>query len=262
MPTLAANLSLLFADLPLLDRFAAAAKAGFRTVELQFPYTETKAALSERLAATGQTICLFNLPPGDPTSGDRGLAALPGRVADFEAALQTALAYAQALNCPRLHVMAGIPPAGSDWAELTATYRRNLGHAADRARSLGITLLIEPLNQRDMPGYFLQDTAQAVATLEAVDRPNLKLQFDAYHVAISEGDVVTRMEKLMPWIGHVQIANPPGRLGPGQGELDLPFLLHHLDQLGYTGPVGLEYRPDPNHALSFDWAREFGVVPR
>jgi 2-dehydrotetronate isomerase len=254
MPRLAANLSMLFTELPFLDRFEAAAAAGFTGVEILTPYEAGAAEIAARLRDTGLTLALINLPAGDPARGERGLTSLPGREADFAAALDKALVYAQATDCRRLHCQAGILPAGADRAAATATYVANLRHAAARAEAFGITILIEPINNRDMPGCFLNRTSDAPAILDAVGATNARLQFDFYHCQIMEGDLATRIRALAPRIGHVQIAGVPDRHEPDRGEVNYPYLLDLLDEIGYAGWVGCEYRPRAGTLAGLGWA--------
>ncbi|MDB5411069.1 MAG: Hyi family protein [Rhodospirillales bacterium] len=258
MPKFSANLTFLFPDLPFLDRFAAAANAGFEAVEFAFAYDHAPAEIADRLKSHGLTLALFNLPPGD-RSGDRGLAALPGREAEFRAALARALVLARATGCKRLHVMAGTYPADADRALGEAVYVENLRTAADAMAAEGITLLIEPLNTRDNPAYFLTTTGQAIAMLDRVERDNARLQLDLYHCQIMEGDLANHIERLLPRTGHVQIAGNPGRHEPDRGEVNYPFLFELLDDLGYDGWVGCEYRPHGGTLDGLGWARRFGI---
>ena len=258
MPQLAANLSTLFTEQPFLDRYDAAAAAGFRAVECQFPYAVPADAIRERLDRLGLTQVLLNTPPGNAAAGERGLAALPGRVADFQAALQQALHYARTLGCPRIHVMAGVQPVGATLAECRAQFVGNLVYAADLCAGQGITLMIEPINTRvDVPGYVIDTTGVAVDCLREIARPNVKLQYDVYHMQIMEGDVARSIERLLPFIGHIQIADNPGRHEPGTGEIHFPWLLAHLDALGYEGWVGCEYLPSGDTLSSLGWARSY-----
>ena len=258
MPQLAANLSTLFTEQPFLDRYDAAAAAGFRAVECQFPYAVPAEAIRDRLDRLGLTQVLLNTPPGNAAAGERGLAALPGRVADFQAALQQALHYARTLGCPRIHVMAGVQPVGATLAECRAQFVANLVYAADLCAGQGITLMIEPINTRvDVPGYVIDTTAVAVDCLREIARPNVKLQYDVYHMQIMEGDVARSIERLLPFIGHIQIADNPGRHEPGTGEIHFPWLLAHLDALGYEGWVGCEYLPSGDTLSSLGWARSY-----
>jgi len=254
MPKFAANLSFLFADAPFPERFARAAAAGFAGVEYLFPYAWPAAEIAGWLGDAGLQQVLFNLPPGDWDAGERGIACLPGREAEFAAGVETALAYAQALDCRRVHCMAGLRPAGADEAELTATYVANLRHAAERFAGIGATVLIEPINSRiDMPGYWLDDVRRAVALLDLIDRPNVRLQLDLYHAQIIQGDLARTVEANIERIGHVQIADNPGRHEPGSGEINHPFLFALLDRLGYGGWIGCEYKPLTTTEAGLGW---------
>ena len=249
MPRFAANLSMLYNEHAFLDRFAAAAADGFSAVEYLFPYAFEAQALQSRLQDHGLQQVLFNAPPGDWDAGERGLACLPGREAEFQAGFARALDYAQALACPRIHVMAGIAPPGADPATLQATYRANLAWAADQASSAGCDVLIEPINTRDMPGFFLHHQAAAHALVQEIGAPNLKVQFDLYHCQIMEGDVATKLRHYLPTgrVGHIQIAGVPERHEPNVGELNYDYLFGVIDavsiQCGWDGWVGCEYRP-------------------
>lgn len=250
MPRFAANLSWLFPERPLLDRFAAAADAGFAAVECLFPYDTPPNAIAAQLARHDLTPVLFNLPPGDLAAGDRGLAALPDRRAEFRAALDTALDYARATGTPRLHVMAGVAQGEGP----LACYRDALALACDAAAPHGIDILIEPLNPADVPGYLLNDFDLAAQVITQVARPNLKLQFDIYHCRMMGGDAVRALERLLPITGHVQVAGAPGRAEPGDAEI---AALHALDRLGYQGFVGCEYKPAAGTAEGLGWMRGF-----
>ncbi|MEX8521012.1 MAG: 2-oxo-tetronate isomerase [Leptothrix sp. (in: b-proteobacteria)] len=253
MPRFAANLSFLYTELPFLDRFAAAAADGFKAVEYLFPYEHPPEVLAELLHRHGLVQALFNLPPGDWAAGERGLATLPGREAEFAAGVEQALVYAQALRCQRLHAMAGIVPAGVDAEALRATYVGNLRAAAARLAPFGITLLIEPINTRDMPGYYLNYQQQAHELVAEVGAANLQVQMDIYHCQIMEGDVSTKLRRHLAGIGHVQIASVPLRQEPGSGELDDRYLFRLLDELGYQGFLGCEYRPRAGSSAGLDW---------
>ncbi|SOE16751.1 hydroxypyruvate isomerase [Hoeflea halophila] len=251
MPFFAANLSMMFTEHGFLDRFRAAADAGFDAVEFLFPYDYPAAEVAARLADAELEQVLFNLPAGDWADGERGLAALPGREDEFRRSVATALSYAKALGTRRLHMMAGIADAADPGRR--AAYADALAFAADAAGEKDITLLIEPLNPRDMPGYFLNSFDQAAAMITDLGRPNVKLQFDIYHRQILHGDVLKALEQMMPIIGHVQIASVPGRNEPGTGELDDFRVLEALDELGYRGFVGCEYRPKAATLEGLDW---------
>ncbi|MDR5907362.1 2-oxo-tetronate isomerase [Franzmannia qiaohouensis] len=264
MIRLAANLSMLFNEHDFLDRFAAAAQAGFRGVEYLFPYEHAPDTLRGLLDEHGLEQVLFNLPPGDWAAGERGLASLPGREGEFRDSLVEALRYAEALGCPRVHAMAGLLPADADattQAAHHATYIDNLRFAAREAAKVGRELLIEPINTRDMPGFFLSRQAQAMAVLEQVGEPNLRLQFDLYHCQIMDGDLTRHLERQFAAIGHVQIAGVPERHEPDVGEVHYPALFERLEALGYTGWIGCEYRPVDDTRQGLDWGRRFGLLP-
>ena len=264
MPRLSANLSYLFTERPFLDRFEAAARWGFRAVEHQFPYTEApESAIGEQLRAHGLQAVLFNLPPGN--EGERGVGGLPGREAEFREGLELALRYCRATGCPRLHAMWGVPDACTSLAESRATFVANLCEAAPRAAEAGVTLLVEPLNHRDNPGYPLNRQADAHALVAEVGAPNVKVQFDLYHCQIVEGDVAPKLDRWVGGpdsnVGHIQIAGPPDRLEPDAGELNYAWLLPRIDALGYAGWVGCEYRPAAGTEAGLGWARPWGIRP-
>jgi hydroxypyruvate isomerase len=248
VPRFAANLSWLYTELPFLDRFEAAARDGFSAVECMFPYEHDSARLKQRLDAQGLRMVLINAPAGDWAAGERGLASLPGREAEFRAGIEEAIRYARALACPRVHVVAGL---GQD-ADL---YCKNLRWATRQAAD--IEFCIEPINTRDMPGFFLTHQQQALDLIDAVGAPNLKLQFDAYHCQITEGDVSLRLRRAHERgvLGHVQVAGVPARQEPGQGELRVEHLMDLLDEIGYAGHVGLEYRPRAGTSEGLRWLR-------
>ena len=249
MPRFAANLSMLYNEHPFMDRFAAAAADGFTAVEYLFPYEFTAPELARQLADHGLQQVLFNAPPGDWNAGERGLACLPGRQAEFRSGIQRALDYAHTLNCPRIHVMAGLAPAGADCGELQRTYEDNLAWAAQQAQAAGRTLLIEPINPRDIPGFFLNRQDEAHRTVQAIGSAHLKVQMDLYHCQIVEGDVAMKLRQYLPTgrVGHIQIAGVPQRHEPDVGELHHPYLFEVIDELsaacGWDGWVGCEYRP-------------------
>jgi 2-dehydrotetronate isomerase len=245
MPRFAANLSMLYNELDFLDRFAAAARDGFRAVEYLFPYAWPADELAQHLQANGLQQVLFNAPPGDWNAGERGLACLPGREAEFKEGIAQALAYALALKCPRIHVMAGLLPAGKTREDVRATYVANVAYAAAEAAKVGIKVLIEPINERDMPGFFLNRQDQAHAIVAEVGAPNLKVQMDLYHCQIVEGDLAMKIRKWLPTgqVGHFQLAGVPERHEPDLGEINYAYLYKLLDDLGYDGWIGCEYRP-------------------
>ncbi len=259
MPRLAANLTTMFTELPFLDRVGAAADCGFAGVEFQFPYAVPAADLADRLLHFGVTPVLFNLPAGDVAAGERGCAALPGRTGDFREGLHEALTYARTIGCRQLHVMAGVLSPQMERADGEAVFVANLREACDLARPDGVTLLIEPLNVRDNPGYFLRTTAEAVAVLDRVERPNIGLQLDFYHCQISEGDLARHATDLPGRYAHVQIAGVPGRHEPDRGEINYRYLLDLLDDLDYRGWVGCEYLPAAGTWEGLDWARPWGI---
>ncbi|MEZ5645544.1 MAG: hydroxypyruvate isomerase family protein [Burkholderiaceae bacterium] len=255
MPRFAANLTMMYNEVPFLDRFAAAARDGFDAVEYLFPYDHTPADMATRLKDNGLTQALFNLPPGDWAAGERGLACLPGREAEFAAGLEQALPYIEATGCRRVHAMAGLAPAGTDSQALDATYVRNLRLAAARLAPLGVTLLIEPINNRDMPGYHLNYQQHAHDVVAAVGADNLKVQMDFYHCQIMEGDLSKRLQHHFAGVGHIQIAGVPDRHEPDEGEINHPYLFDLLDRLGYNGFVGCEYRPRAGTSEGLGWLR-------
>jgi hydroxypyruvate isomerase len=245
MPKFAANLSMLYPELDFLDRFSAAAQDGFKGVEYLFPYAFKAADIAQRLADHGLQQVLFNAPPGDWDAGERGLACLNGREAEFKSGFLQALAYAAALNYPRIHVMAGLLPAGTEREALHATYISNLQWASTQAAQHGLEVLIEPINTRDIPRFYLNRQDHAHEVLAAVGAPNLKVQMDLYHCQIVEGDVAMKLRKYLPTghVGHLQIAGVPQRHEPDLGELNYPYLFSVIDELGFDGWVGCEYRP-------------------
>ncbi len=253
MPQFAANLTLMYGEVPFLDRFAAAAADGFRAVEYLFPYDFAPQALAAQLQAHGLTQALFNLPPGDWAAGERGMACHPGREAEFADSVQLALRYALATGCKRLHAMAGLAPEGVDAATRQRTYVANLQHAARVLAPHGICLMIEPINTRDMPGYHLNWQQQAHDTVAQVGEANVQVQMDFYHCQIMEGDLTRRLERHWAGIGHIQIASVPDRHEPDGGEVHYPHLFHRLDEWGYTGYVGCEYRPRKGTSAGLGW---------
>jgi 2-dehydrotetronate isomerase len=256
MPRFDANLSFLFNEVPFLDRFAEAAHAGFSAVEFAFGYDYPVAEILARLSAHGLRQVLINAPPGDWSRGDRGLASLPGREHEFTASFVTALRYAEALSNPLIHVMAGVLPERADpdtRSRFRATFVRNLRLAARAAAEQGVTLTIEPINSRDVPGYWLNTQAEAHAIREEVEAANLKVQMDFYHVQIVEGDLAEKFRRWQPHIGHVQIAGVPGRHEPDVGEINYRYVFNLLDELGYDGWIGCEYRPADGTRAGLAW---------
>ena len=255
---LCANLSMMFNEVDFLDRFGAAGKAGFKGVEFLFPYDHDPAEIRRRLDANGLQQVLFNAPPGHWSQGERGTASLPGRQAEFQDGIKRALDYAAVLGNQLLHVMAGIP-AGVPPVTAAAIYAANLSWAAEHATKAGIRLVIEPINHRDMPGFYLNTMAQGAAIAEALGPDRVGLQFDIYHCQVTEGDVTKRMAAFMPVIAHMQIADVPGRNEPGTGELGWDFIFRQIDSLGYTGWVGCEYRPAGETITGLAWRNRYSV---
>lgn len=274
MPRFAANLHYLFTELPFLDRFAAAARCGFRGVEFQVPYDHPPEVLRERLDANGLAMVLFDAPMGDWNAGDRGLACVPGREAQFRASLEAVVRYGHALACDTVHVMAGVVGPGADFARCEATYVANLRHAAEVLAGAGITVVIEPINPRfgiveggasytteGMRGYFLNTSDQAARLLEAIGHPNVQLHLDCYHMQVLEGHLADTLRRHAGRLRHLQIAGVPGRHEPDVGEIHYPFLFDLLDELGYAGWVGCEYRPRAGTEAGLGWARRYGITP-
>jgi hydroxypyruvate isomerase len=259
MPRFSANLGFLFPELPFLDRFEAAAKAGFTAVEYASPYEYAQAELRARLDANGLRQVLINSSAGDRSKGERGFACLPGRQGIFRDSIGQALDYAVALGCPSIHVMGGAPPADLAYDTALALYAANLAWAGEKGLAAGVRLLIEPLNPRDAPGYILKTQEQGAAIVEAIGRDRLGLQFDLYHCQTAQGDVTTRLQKLMPVIGHMQLADVPGRHEPGSGEIGWEFVFRRIDELGYRGWVGCEYTPQGDTVEGLAWRTRYGV---
>ena len=255
MPRFAANLSFLFNEVPFLERFALASEQGFKAVEFMLPYEWPADQIRDLLDTHKLELVLFNTAQGNWAGGERGIAALPGRDAEFDAALEQALSYAHVLGNKLIHVMAGLEPKGAN----TKTFVANLRRAADRVEASGVTLVIEPINTRDMPGYFLNLTRQALDIIADVARPNLGLQFDLYHRHLMEGDVVTGLADVKGIARHIQIASPPDRGEPDHGDLDFKHLLGLIDASGYSGHIGLEYKPRAGTILGLAWAKRLGV---
>ena len=259
MPRFAANLGFLFPELPFLERFAAAAKAGFTAVEYASPYEYKAAELRLRLDDNGLTQVLINSPAGNRAAGERGFACLPGREGTFRDGVSQALDYAVALGCRRVHVMAGVPPAGLAHDTALALYATNLALAGEKALAAGVKLVIEPLNPRDAPGYLLATQEQGAAIAAAIGRDRLGLQFDLYHCQTAQGDVTTRLAALMPAIDHMQLADVPGRHEPGTGEIGWEFVFRRIDELGYQGWIGCEYNPIGDTVEGLAWRKKYGV---
>jgi hydroxypyruvate isomerase len=257
MPKFDANLSMLFTEAPFPDRFAAAAEAGFRGVEYLFPYAFQKDDLAERLHKNGLTQVLFNLPAGNWEAGERGIACHPNRVSEFQDGVGNAIDYAKALGCAQVNCLAGIAPAGVEPQVAQRTLAENLKFAASKLQDAGITLLAETVNTYDIPGFFLNRSAQAIALFDEVGSPNLKLQYDIYHMQRMEGELANTIERLLPRIAHIQLADNPGRNEPGTGEINYPFLLNFIDRLGYDGWIGCEYKPRHGTNEGLGWMQAY-----
>jgi hydroxypyruvate isomerase len=255
MPRFSANLSMLFTEEPFLDRFIAAAKAGFQGVEFLFPYAVPKEEIAERLKSNGLTQVLFNLPAGNWEAGERGIACHPDCISEFQEGVGKAIDYAKALDCKQVNCLAGIAPAGVSPDKLHSTLADNLRFAARELKSAGILLLAEPINTYDIPGFFLNRSAQAIALFDEVGSGNLKLQYDVYHMQRMEGELAKTIERLLPRIAHIQIADNPGRNEPGTGEINYPYIFGVIDRIGYSGWVGCEYRPLTTTAAGLGWLR-------
>lgn len=253
MPRFSANLSFLFTERPFLERFSAARAAGFAAVEFHFPYEFDRAALAEVVLTSGLDVVLFNLPAGNWAAGERGIACHPRRIAEFQDGVGLAIEYAKLLGCPRLNCLAGIPPAGVSPEKARETLVENLRFAAAVTRRAGIELLLEPLNTRDTPGFLVSTSDDGLALIAAAGHENLRLQYDLYHAQVMEGDLARRLEENLARIGHIQLADNPGRHEPGTGEINFPFLFDHLDRLGYGGWIGCEYKPSASTETSFGW---------
>ncbi len=257
MPKLAANLSMLFPQIDFLDRFAAAARAGFRYVEYQYPYHWQPAEIAARARDAGVQVVLHNMPRGEAERSEHGTACLPGREARFREDLERAVQYARAVGCTRLHCMAGVAPPQADRNALQAAYVANLKYAAGRLQAEGMQVLIEPLSARTVAGYFLSGSEHAARTLDEVGAANVLIQYDVFHMQVMEGNLAASIERLLARIGHVQIADVPGRHEPGSGEINFDFLLRHLDAIGYSGWVGCEYNPQGDTAEGLKWAKPY-----
>ncbi|MFN0041427.1 MAG: 2-oxo-tetronate isomerase [Burkholderiales bacterium] len=257
MPRLNANLSMMFNEVGFLERFGAAARAGFRGVEFLFPYEFPAAQIREQLDRHKLEMVLFNMPPGDFAAGDRGLACDPSKIGEFQEGVGKAVAYATALGCRQLHVMAGLKPRGINEQTMRETYLANLRFAGKELAKNGIRLLIEAINTRDIPGFYLNYSRDAIDILHYADVPNLYFQYDIYHMQIMEGDLAQTIARHLPKIGHMQLADTPGRHEPGTGEIHYPFLLNHIDKIGYQGWIGCEYRPAGKTEDGLGWAKPY-----
>jgi hydroxypyruvate isomerase len=256
MPRFAANLTMLFTEHAFLDRFEAAAKAGFTAVEFLFPYGFQAADIKQRLDANGLTLVLHNLPAGDWDAGERGIACLPDRVEEFRAGVVRAIEYAKVLGVPQLNCLAGKAPAGVDASTLRRTFVTNLRFAAAELDKAGLRLLIEPINNYDIPGFWLNNTALAVSVLDEVGAANASVQYDIYHAQRYEGELAATMTKYLARIGHIQLADNPGRNEPGTGEINYAFLFKHLDRIGYAGWIGCEYKPATTTEAGLNWRQQ------
>ena len=257
MPKFCANLTMLWNELDFTDRFAAAARAGFKGVEYLFPYNHDKNRLAEQLRQHRLTQVLHNLPAGNWAQGERGIACHPRRVAEFQDGVGKAIEYAQALGCKQVNCLAGIRPSQVDPGLARETYIRNLQFAAPLLHDAGIKLLIEPVNTRDIPGFFLNNSKQAFDIIKAVGSDNLFLQYDIYHAQVMEGDLARTIEANLALIPHLQLADNPGRNEPGTGEINYPFLFQHIDRIGYGGWIGCEYKPKTTTDAGLGWIKPY-----
>jgi hydroxypyruvate isomerase len=256
VPAISANLSMLFTEHAFLDRFDHAAHAGFAGVEYVGPYDFEAGEIRRRLRDNRLTQVLFNLPPGDWSRGERGIACHPDRMQEFRASVDIAINYAKVLDCRQVNCLAGITPMGVDALELEAVFIQNLKFAAAQMKAANVKLLIEPINTIDMPGFYLNTSSQALDVIAKVGSDNLFLQYDIYHMQIMEGDLARTIERILPWIAHMQAADNPGRNEPGTGEINFPFLFAFLDRIGYAGWVGAEYKPKHGTVEGLGWSRE------
>jgi hydroxypyruvate isomerase len=257
MPRFCANISMLFGERALPERFEAAARAGFRAVEIQFPYRWDRTELAARARAAGVEVVQINLPAGDAQKGDRGIACDPSRAGDFREGVRTALDHAAALGCRQMNCLAGIAPPGLSEAALRETFVGNVRWAAAELAREGMTLLIEPINTRTIPGFWLNRTSQALALIAEAGAPNLRLQFDFFHVHVMEGDVESALAAAFDRIGHMQVADDPGRHEPGSGAIEFAALFERVDRLGYTGWIGAEYVPSTVTEETLRWVRRW-----
>ncbi|HYC14746.1 MAG TPA: hydroxypyruvate isomerase family protein [Stellaceae bacterium] len=257
MPRFSANISMLFGEFEFPARFEAAARAGFKAVEIQFPYAWDKDLLARTAARAAVEVALINIPAGDPQRGDRGIGCLPSRVDEFREGVARAIQYARALGCRQMNCLAGIAPSGADCAALKATYVSNLRHAAGELARAGMTLLLEPISPHAVPGFFLNRSTEAFALLEEVGAGNLKVQYDLYHMHIMGDDLGAAIAANLDRIGHMQLADFPGRHEPGTGEIDFPKLFDRIDRLGYRGWIGAEYIPSGRTADGLAWAKDY-----
>ena len=257
MPKFCANLSMLFGDAGFPDRFDRAALAGFRAVEFQFPYAHEKDELSERARRAGVEVVLFNLPAGDWDKGERGIACIPSRVSEFRDGVGRAIEYAKVLGCTRVNCLSGIAPPRLPSETLRETFMSNLRFAAGELERHGITLLIEPVNTRSVPGFYLRNSGQALALIDEASVPNVRLQYDVFHMQIMEGDLARTIEANIARIGHMQVADVPDRHEPGTGEINFPYLFDLVDRLGFSGWIGAEYNPAHGTLAGLGWAQPY-----
>jgi hydroxypyruvate isomerase len=261
MVRFAANLSMMFNEVPFLERFDAAAAAGFQAVEFLFPYDYPAEVIEQKLRENRLENVLFNMPPGNWAAGERGIGCIPGREEEFRAGVDKALAYAERLGTPRLHALAGVAPAGADRSSLRATFIANLRYAAGKLAARGITLLIEAINTRDIPGFFLNTQAESYAILTEINAPNLKMQMDLYHMQVVEGDLAMKLRQYATHCGHIQIAGVPARQEPDTGEVNYRYLYGVLDEIGYAGWIGCEYRPAGKTVDGLGWFQGKRAAP-
>jgi hydroxypyruvate isomerase len=257
MPKLCANLSLLYTELDFMDRFAAAAKSGFKGVEYLFPYAYPKDQLAEALARNGLVQVLHNMPAGDWTKGDRGMACNPARVGEFQDGVGKTIEYATALGCEQVNCLAGLAPQGVAAEKIRATFVANLRFAAEKTKAAGIRLVTEPVNNRDIPGFYLNRSSQALEIMDEVGSDNLFLQYDIYHMQVMEGNLARTIEANLARINHMQLADNPGRHEPGTGEINYPFLFDWIDRIGYRGWIGCEYNPKAGTVEGLGWAKAY-----
>jgi hydroxypyruvate isomerase len=257
MPKFNANLSMMFNEVDFIDRFATAAKAGFKGVEFLFPYAYDKNQLAETARKSNLQVILFNMPPGDWNAGDRGMACDPARMNEFQDNVGKAIDYALALNCKQIHCMAGLMPRGVSGEKMREAYIANLQFAGNELAKHGLKLLIEAINTRDIPGFYLNYSHQAFDIMHYAAVPNLSFQYDIYHMQIMEGDLAPTIEKNLAKIGHMQLADTPGRHEPGTGEINYSFLFKHIDRIGYQGWIGCEYRPATTTEAGLGWLKPY-----
>lgn len=257
MPRFAANLTMLYNETPFLERFKAAADAGFKAVEFLFPYDFPKEQVAAALKNNGLALALHNLPAGDWAAGERGIACHPDRVQEFRDGVEKAIDYAKALNCPQVNCLSGVLPKGVSADAARGVLVENLQYAAEKLAAEKIGLLLEPVNSHDIPGFFVDRPSFGFSLLDAAGARNLKLQYDIYHAQVMEGDLANTMTREFARIGHIQLADNPGRNEPGTGEINYPYLFRRLDELGYSGWIGCEYKPKTTTAEGLSWVRPY-----